>query len=227
VSKSSLSAIASVSGPATRGEPPADSGSFRSELAFAIEAREAAEESADEQAEVLRAVVESVPDLVIQVDLNGRIRFVNRLPAGKLSGDVIGTQWLAYIGAEQHEQVSGLLERTLSTGETTGSELLSQSDDGAMVWYWTRIAPVRKDGTIVGAVLIAHDITEKKHTQAQLVLSDRMASVGGLAAGVAANLFWLLDWIDYWWIRTPLNLEAPALTARTASPTEPESPTSH
>ena len=38
---------------------------------------------------------------------------------------------------------------------------------------------------------------------------------GALAAGVAANLFWLPDWIDYAWIRTPLNLEAPVLTART------------
>ena len=30
-----------------------------------------------------------------------------------------------------------------------------------------------------------------------------------------ANLFWLLDWANYWWIHTPLNLEAPALTAHT------------
>ena len=39
---------------------------------------------------------------------------------------------------------------------------------------------------------------------------------GALAAGVGANLFWLLDGIDYWWIRTPFtNLEVPALTAHT------------
>ncbi len=37
----------------------------------------------------------------------------------------------------------------------------------------------------------------------------------GLAAAVLANLFWLLDWFDSWWIHTPLNLEAPALTAHT------------
>ncbi len=35
-----------------------------------------------------------------------------------------------------------------------------------------------------------------------------------LAIPVAANLFWLWDWIDYWWLRTPLNLEAPVLTLR-------------
>ena len=37
----------------------------------------------------------------------------------------------------------------------------------------------------------------------------------GLAGAVLANLFWLLDWVNYWWIHTPLNLEAPALTAHT------------
>ena len=36
-----------------------------------------------------------------------------------------------------------------------------------------------------------------------------------IAAPVAANLFWLQDWIDYWWLRTPLTLEAPMLTSRT------------
>ncbi len=38
---------------------------------------------------------------------------------------------------------------------------------------------------------------------------------GALAAAVLANLFWLLDWFGSWWIHTPLNLEAPALTAHT------------
>ncbi len=39
---------------------------------------------------------------------------------------------------------------------------------------------------------------------------------GALAAGIAANLFWLPDWIDFGWIRTPFtNLEAPVLTAHT------------
>ncbi len=41
------------------------------------------------------------------------------------------------------------------------------------------------------------------------------ALAGGLAASVLANLFWLHDWVDSWWIHTPLNLEAPALTAHT------------
>ena len=42
-----------------------------------------------------------------------------------------------------------------------------------------------------------------------------MSLVAALAAGAAANLFWLPDWVGYWWLRTPLDWEAPLLTART------------
>jgi hypothetical protein len=38
------------------------------------------------------------------------------------------------------------------------------------------------------------------------------ALLGGLVCAIAANLFWLIDWVDYWWIRTPLQLDQPVLT---------------
>lgn len=38
---------------------------------------------------------------------------------------------------------------------------------------------------------------------------------GALGAALLVNLFWLIDWVSYWWIRTPFNLEASVLTART------------
>jgi hypothetical protein len=35
------------------------------------------------------------------------------------------------------------------------------------------------------------------------------------AAGILVNSFWLFDWLGYWWIRTPFQLEAPVLSHRT------------
>jgi hypothetical protein len=35
--------------------------------------------------------------------------------------------------------------------------------------------------------------------------------LGGLAAAVAANGFWLYDWVSFWWIRVPPGLDTPLL----------------
>ena len=37
----------------------------------------------------------------------------------------------------------------------------------------------------------------------------------GLAGAVAINAFWLIDWVQYWWIRAPLQGEAFVLSHRT------------
>src|SRR5260370_24912777 len=42
-----------------------------------------------------------------------------------------------------------------------------------------------------------------------------LAFLSALAGGVAANSFWLFDWLGYWWIRAPLQAETPLLPHRT------------
>jgi nitrogen-specific signal transduction histidine kinase/CheY-like chemotaxis protein len=59
---------------------------------------------------------------------------------------------------------------------------------GKASFYQCRVGPIREDGKITGAVMIARDVTDKKQTEMQLMLADRMASVGTLAAGVAHEI---------------------------------------
>src|SRR5262249_36104023 len=42
-----------------------------------------------------------------------------------------------------------------------------------------------------------------------------VAILGGLALAIAGNLFWLIDWLNYWWIRAPLRIETDLLSHRT------------
>jgi hypothetical protein len=39
--------------------------------------------------------------------------------------------------------------------------------------------------------------------------------LAGLLAAVAANFFWLSDWVSHWWIRVPPQLDAPLLASLT------------
>lgn len=143
---------------------------------------------AEEKAAVLSALVESAPDLVMHLDDQGRIRFISRLAEGLRREDVIGTEWLSFVGQDQHAALTAALQKTLATGQTTEVEVLGPGDKGAPTWYWTRISAVVHRGRIHGAVLLARDITEKKQAETRLVVSERMASLGMLAAGVAHEL---------------------------------------
>jgi hypothetical protein len=42
-----------------------------------------------------------------------------------------------------------------------------------------------------------------------------LALLVGLSVAVAINSFWLMDWLSYWWIRSPLHLEPRLLAHRT------------
>jgi hypothetical protein len=50
---------------------------------------------------------------------------------------------------------------------------------------------------------------------ARHALAWHVVLLGSLAVAVAANSFWLIDWVDYWWIRLPLQSEGPLLKHRT------------
>jgi PAS domain S-box-containing protein len=157
-------------------------------LASALTEREAAQQKAKEEAALLTALVEHAPDNVFHVDPHGIIRFVNRLPAGCRHDDVVDTHWLTHISPDQHPMLREALQRALTTSETIACEVLGPAADGTAAWYWLRIAAVRRDAEALGAVIIASDLSEKMHTEAQLIVSDRMASVGTLAAGLAHEI---------------------------------------
>jgi hypothetical protein len=42
-----------------------------------------------------------------------------------------------------------------------------------------------------------------------------VALLCGFGLAVAANLFWLSDWLEYWWIRAPVRIESDVLSHRT------------
>jgi hypothetical protein len=46
-------------------------------------------------------------------------------------------------------------------------------------------------------------------------LAWHVALFAALAGGIAGNAFWLIDWVIYWWIRSPLTVSAPLLPHRT------------
>ena len=157
-------------------------------LAKAYADRAAAERRAAQQAALLEAVVDSAPDLILDIDLNGTIRFANRAVRGVPPDQAVGTSFFDQMPSDQLRTVRAAFDLVVATGKPAGYELQGLSGDSAQSTFSVRLCPVKEDDRVIGVIAIARDVTEKKATEMQLMLADRMASVGTLAAGVAHEI---------------------------------------
>jgi len=141
----------------------------------------------ERQRATLEAIFESMTDAVFLLDAAGRIERVNgsatRLlgySATELEG-MIFSQLLSHRGPETATGASALMARHGDASMITAT--------GETIYLVLSAAPlVGEVADVRGMVVTARDERELRKAQAQLQLSDRMATMGTLAAGVAHEI---------------------------------------
>ena len=124
------------------------------------------------------------------VSRDGHIDFANPTAAsivGMPTEELIGlpTSHFLRVG----ERWEGPIQRTLDHGERVrGAETVLTRDDGQVVPIGLSCAPLEEAGECVGAVVIFQDLTEIKQLEQQVLQTEKMASIGQLAAGVAHEI---------------------------------------
>ncbi len=149
-----------------------------------------AEEALRRSEESFRAAIECSPDLVVVIR-EGRIAYANPAAAhalGDQSTDtLIGRPALEFVSPEELAQATKALVDA-AQGERYPLELHLRRPDG------TSAAHVEFRGALVDfdggpAVLIfGRDVSERRRLEARLALTDRMSSLGTLAAGIAHEI---------------------------------------
>jgi len=153
-----------------------------------ITARKAAEEASHR----LAAIVESSDDAIVSKDLNGIVTSWNACAErmfGYTSKEMVGSSITRIIPPELHGDELRILQ-TIARGERIEHfETTRVKKTGETIDVSLTISPVKdQTGKIIGAAKIARDITQQKKAERILRTSERLASVGRLAATVAHEI---------------------------------------
>ncbi|MDP2897049.1 MAG: PAS domain S-box protein [bacterium] len=164
---------------------------FVNQASIALQRRKA-EEALRQSEEKWRSLVENAPDIIITLDPDGTILFINRTVSGLTPDKSIGTSVYDYVPPEFHETMRKSFQTVVQTGEAAGYEVAGVGADGTTSWYFSRVGPIKHHRKVVGLTLIAADITEskkaeeeKRSLQEQLAQAQKMEALGTLAGGIA------------------------------------------
>jgi PAS domain S-box-containing protein len=135
--------------------------------------REAAERQRAEQAlreshNLLRTVIESIPEVLYAKDKQGRYLLVNSAAArfmGKPAEDILGRDDLGLFDAETAGRFMEMDRRVIETGKTATYEKPGAAALASHTYLTTKIPFLGPDGEVRGVLGISRDITELKQAE--------------------------------------------------------------
>ena len=144
----------------------------------------------DELQTQIAAAVEHVGDAIEITDLESRLLYVN--PAweritGYPRDEALGQTPGSLLRSAFHDEAFyNEIWRTISSGQIWRGQMVGRRKDGTTYPQDATISPIRDGaGAITHFVAIKRDASDRARMEAQLIMADRLASLGTLAAGVA------------------------------------------
>ncbi|WP_432735405.1 ATP-binding protein [Maridesulfovibrio sp. FT414] len=166
-------------------------GQVSSYLGIAMDATERvmAENELARLRNLLKNTIDSMPTVLVGVDEQVRINQWNRSAeeeTGKPFEEVRGKHLLDYF--PQLESEMGLIMESVSQLEVKEKNKIPFNYDGEAQYKNIKIYPLLESEDGRGAVLLIDDVTMKSRLEEMMIQTEKMMSVGGLAAGMAHEI---------------------------------------
>jgi PAS domain S-box-containing protein len=135
--------------------------------------RKKTEQARNESEEKWRSLAETAPCVILTVQRDGTIQFLNRTVGNYTPENTVGTKVWDYVPPDHHSVMRKAVEHVFQTGSPIGYEILGAGPEGpASAWYITHLGPILKDGQIVAVTMASTDITEIKKVHEELRESE-------------------------------------------------------
>jgi len=128
-----------------------------------------------ESEEKFRSIVNNSPDIILRIDDQGVITYINYEYSNQKPEDILGKIIYDFIPLDFQEIARSTINNVFQTGESFTFENLGISIDDSILWYRNNVAPLNKNGKVVAATIIVTDISEEK--QIDIMKNEFVGSV--------------------------------------------------
>jgi len=153
-----------------------------------ITQRKALEDALRDAKEKWASLTENTDDVVMIVDSEGIIQYINRTIPPYTPEETVGKTVYEYVPREQHDVMRSSLKKTFETGVPLSYVVSSNIPKIGTMWFETKIVPVKVDEKTVSVIMMSTDITELRNAEERLkeanmklvVTNEKLHVVGGL-----------------------------------------------
>ena len=120
-----------------------------------------------------RPLIESSENVVVVVDYDCTIIYINHTISGVDRSEVLGTSIFQFVLPEYHDALKKAVEHVFRTGEHCSVEASGKRTDGITIWIKSEIKPIRDDsGQVVNATFYLTNVTDLRRTEEALRESE-------------------------------------------------------
>lgn len=121
-----------------------------------------------------QTLVSTAPDIILILDPEGRIQYINHILPGLTREEVIGSSSYDYVDPEYRALMRENIKSALQSDEFGTTQLVASGPEGSKSWYECRFGGLRASGQSIGVTVIATDITERKLAEEKLQAKEHL-----------------------------------------------------